>query len=269
MNIIMSLWSKPCIGGKAHGYSSIENMINSIILSANVIKKNYHEVHFYTDKKGYEWIEPHLHQLPFTKIEVCLDEINWLEDVYWSLGKLYVYSLQKEPFIHIDNDVFVWDGFSKEVLKKDFLFQEIEGFNDGIWDFYNKGLKVYGMAIPKEIKVLDAAFNCGVFGCLTEQALIIMSKYYDVGYKFVKKTKIIPDIEKEAISERELASVIIEQVFIYSLVKLEELSYDTLFDHQNGTYRYKIKYTHQIGPTKRNKIVEDKIRERIHFKNWN
>ncbi len=263
----MSLWSKPCINGKAHGFSSIQSMIESIILSANVIKKNHKEIHFYTDNKGYEWIKPYLSDLPFTKIEVCLDEINWLDDLYWSLGKMYVYSLQKEPFIHIDNDVFVWNGFNDELTKKDFLFQEIEKFNGGVWNFYDRGLKIYGIAIPKEIQVLDAAFNCGIFGCFTNDALAIIKKYYDIGYKFVKKTNIIPDIEKESISERALASVIIEQVFIYSLVISNNLTYETLLNHD--TNEYKIKYTHQIAATKRNKIVEDKIRERIHFKNWN
>ena len=50
MNIIMSLWTKPCTDGKAHGYTTVENMIDSLILSANVAKKHYPEIHFYTDK---------------------------------------------------------------------------------------------------------------------------------------------------------------------------------------------------------------------------
>lgn len=263
----MSLWTKPCVDGKAHGYSSMKAMAESIVLSANVIKKHYTEIHFYTDKKGYELITPYLDQLPFTKIEVCMDDINWLDDNYWSLGKMYVYSLQKEPFIHIDNDVFIWEKFTDELLSGDFMFQEIEQFNDSIWDFYNKGLKIYGMAIPKEIEVLDSAFNCGVFGCLTQEALSIISSYYQIGYKFVKKINIIPNIQKEAISERALASVIIEQVFIYSLVIKNKLKFNLLFNAE--TNKYKIKYTHQIGSTKRNKVVEQKIRERILFKNWN
>ena len=266
MNIIMSLWTKPCTGGKAHGYSTVENMINSIILSANVVRQHYENIIFYTDNLGYQWIEPHLDKLPFKKIEVVMDDINWLEDMYWSLGKMYIYSLQKEPFIHIDNDVFIWEKFTPELLSGDFLFQEIENFHNSIWDFYNKGLKIYGLAIPKEIEVLGAAFNCGVFGCLTPSALDIIQEYYNIGYKFVKKTKVIPDIEKEAISERALASVIIEQVFIYSLVISKNKTFNTI--RYDDHYGYKIKYTHQIGSTKRNEIVEQKIRERIHFNHW-
>lgn len=265
MNILMSLWTKPCTNGKAHGYSTVENMVNSIILSSNVIKKKYDNIIFYTDKLGYEWIEPFLDQLPFSKIEVVMDEINWLDDNYWSLGKMYVYSLQKEPFLHIDNDVFIWEKFTDEMLSKDFLFQEIEKFGDKLFNFYDKGLKIYGLAIPKEIEVLNAAFNCGIFGCLTQEGLKIIQDYYDIGYKFVKKTKVIPNIDKEAISERALASVIIEQVFIYSLVVKNNLTYSLLSD---DNYKYKIKYTHQIASSKRNPIVEQKIRERIYFKHF-
>ena len=93
----MSLWTKPCLEGKAHGFNTIENMIDSLILSVNVAKKHYPEIHFYTDKLGYEWITPYLDQLPFTKIEICLDDLNWVPDVYWSFVKVHVYSLQKEP----------------------------------------------------------------------------------------------------------------------------------------------------------------------------
>jgi len=93
MNIIMSMWTKPCVDGKAHGFSTVENMIDSLILSVNVAKKHYPEIHFYTDKLGYEWITPYLDQLPFTKIEICLDDFNWVPDVYWSFVKVYVYTL--------------------------------------------------------------------------------------------------------------------------------------------------------------------------------
>lgn len=266
MNIIMSLWTKPCLEGKSHGYSNIECMIDSIILSANVVKKHYSEIHFYTDNQGYEWIKPHLDNLPFTKIEICLDEINWLDDTYWSLGKIYVYSLQKEPFIHIDNDVFIWEKFPDYLLEKDFLFQEVEPFNNSIWDFYNVALKIYGQAIPKEIILPNSAFNCGVFGCLTENAMKTIPTYYNIGYKFVKKTKLITNLQKEALSNRWLASVVIEQVFIYSLVtNNEELTWDIL-TNEDGSY--KLKYSHQIGATKRNKVVENKIRERVYFKNY-
>lgn len=50
--------------------------------------------------------------LAYDEVEVCFGENQFdsdskqLHDRYWSLNKLYAYSLQNEPFIHFDNDVF-------------------------------------------------------------------------------------------------------------------------------------------------------------------
>jgi hypothetical protein len=259
----MSMWTKPCIDGKSHGFSSIEKMIESTILACNVVKQHYDEVYFYTDERGYEWITPYLEQLPFTSIEVVMDNINWLSDDCWSLSKIYVYSLQKEPFIHIDNDVFIWEKFSEELVKKDFLFQEIEYINDGYF-FYLEAIEFFKNILPKEITIYDGAFNCGVFGCFTNESLELIKKYYEVAYEFVKKTKEIPSTSDGL--KRKLSSVFIEQLFIYSLIMDSNLKYEIL--RKYPLMEYKIKYTHQLSMTKRNEVVENMIRDRVYFKNW-
>ena len=267
MNIIMSLWTKPCLDNKKHGFNTIEQMIESLILSSNVVKRHYNDIHFYTDKIGYEWITPYLSQLPFTKIEVCLDEMNWLDDHFWSLVKLYVYKLQKEPFIHIDNDVFIWDKFPEKLFESDFFFQEIEFFHQAGRDFYLKGLELYKDALPKEIKVSDGAFNCGVFACVNQKALSLMERYYDYGIEFVKKTENIVNLHFEEVSKRWLASVIIEQVLIYSLVIFGDYKYDYIL-YNGFDKKHEMKYSHTIAHHKRHPVVVNMIRERVLLKNW-
>ena len=271
MNIVMSMWTKPCIGNQKHGFNSVEDMINSLIVSVNVAKKHYNEIHFYTDKVGYEWITPFLHLLPFTKIDVCLNEIDWLDAKYWSLSKLYVYQKQIEPFIHIDNDVFLWDKFPEELMTKDFFFQEIEEFSNGMFSLYSEGLKTYGKSIPKDIKVLDAAFNCGVFACVTPKAISLMGKYYDYGYQFVKNTDELQFSFIESQSGRWLATVIIEQVFIYSLVVGNpEFTWDVFLGNSpNRNVSYNFRYSHMLAHSKRNPIIANKIKERVFCKDWN
>lgn len=265
MNIIMSLWTKPCVGEKAHGYNNIQEMMESLVVSCNTAKKHYSEIHFYTDKLGREWIEPYMKYLPFTKIVVCLDEMNWLDDNYWSLCKMYVYKLQKEPFIHIDNDVFLWDSFPKELFENDFFFQEIEYFNELGRDFYTRGLDVFKDALPKDFIETDGAFNCGVFACLTEEALKLIETYYDMGFRFVENTKNLKSLDKEALSSRWLATVIIEQVIIYSLITNSNLKFDVFLhhgDYYNGyTKNYNFRYTHTLAHHKRNSKVVKRIKE--------
>jgi hypothetical protein len=269
VNLVLSLWTKPCTDGKAHGYSTIKDMISSLILSVNVAKKHYPNIHFYTDKLGYEWIKPHLHLLPFTKIEICLDDVNWVEDVYWSLCKIYVYSLQKEPFIHIDNDVFLWEPIPEKYLEGDFVFQEVEGTIEN-YHFYKDGLILYQDAVPKEIVDRGGAFNCGVFGVLTQRAINLLPKYYDLGCQFVNTAR---EIGKEGHSmERQwLASVLIEQLAIYSLVNDTEDPYKWsvfLRYDENGKKEIEFNYTHMVAASKKQKPVEKKIEERIFLRNW-
>ena len=54
-----------------------------------------------------------------------------------------------------------------------------------MFSLYSEGLKTYGKSIPKDIKVLDAAFNCGVFACVTPKAISLMDKYYDLLTKWL------------------------------------------------------------------------------------
>ncbi len=263
MNAIMSLWTKPCLNGN-HGYNSIQSMIESLVVSSNVAKKHFHNIYFYTDKIGYEWIRPYLDKLPFNKIEVCLDDLNWLDVRYWSIVKIYVYNLQKEPFIHLDYDVFLWDGIPLPLYKNDFFFQEIEYFN-GHTKHYLKGIEIYKDAIPPNIEVKNAAFNCGIFGCVTSKGLGLIKDYYETSMLFTKNALAVDNKDYYILTQdRWLVSILIEQMTIYSLIIQGNYSYDTLLYD-----KFNIKYTHTMASSKKNPLLENKIRERIMLNDWN
>jgi hypothetical protein len=258
MNIVMSLWTKPLRCGNSIGYNNVKEMMESLVVSANVAKKNYNEIHFYTDKYGEELIQPYLKYLPFTKIEVCLDELEWLNEEYWSLSKLYVYKLQKEPFIHIDNDVFLWDVIPNRFLERDMFFQEIESFEHEFFrNFYLKGIELYDKDIPKEITISDGAFNCGVFACCNEKSLELMQKYYKISKNFILKLKSYKSNTYDDGANRGLATVVLEQLFIYSLVKSNNINFD-VFLYPN---KIDFKYSHFLSHNKRNPKIVRRIRE--------
>lgn len=266
----MSLWTKPCTDGKAHGYNNVEQMLESIILSANVVAKHYKDIHFYTDKLGYEWIKPHLDDLPFTKIEVCLDDLNWVEDQYWSLVKMYVYKLQKEPFIHIDNDVYVWEPFPQELLNHDFIFQEIEWFNENSRTYYLDSLSLFEQAIPVGVEGFNAAYNCGVFGCTNNKSVELMEEYYSLGEQLVHNALNNEEIKEELKNNSHrswLGTILIEQVIIYSIIKQKGIySVGTILD--DARFR-DMKYSHTLAHYKRNRIIVNKVRERVILKDYN
>ena len=50
-----------------------------------------------------------------TEFQQTLDELNDYPIELWAIGKLYAYGLQNEPFLHVDNDTFIWSRFSNKI----------------------------------------------------------------------------------------------------------------------------------------------------------
>ncbi|MFA5299701.1 MAG: DUF6734 family protein, partial [Lutibacter sp.] len=70
-------------------------------------RRKFDDVICYTDNKE------HIKELgfPFTKI-IEFDYSNF-DPRWWNFPKMFTYYLQKKPFLHIDFDVFLEEGFSK------------------------------------------------------------------------------------------------------------------------------------------------------------
>ena len=133
MKIVHSFWSKPCTV-KGHnqfdgGWLHKQYNYMSWALSCLQFRKYYDKVELVTDKKGKEIFIDQL-KLPYTKVEVVLDDLNDYHPQLWALGKIYCYEMQNEPFIHADGDVFVWERFDKTFEEAPLVAQHLEvGFN--------------------------------------------------------------------------------------------------------------------------------------------
>jgi hypothetical protein len=83
----------------------------SMALSHLLLKKQHLPTRLNTNLVGLD-IVVNLLGLEYDEVDTCLEksrldaETSWLFDKYWSLHKLYTYSLAEEPFIHFDNDVY-------------------------------------------------------------------------------------------------------------------------------------------------------------------
>ena len=107
MKIVQSFWS----GSQkeftnSYGWFSYKYNWMSWILSCHQLAKHHKEVELYTDQFGYDILIKKL-QLPYTKVHVVLDELNHYNKDLWAIAKIKTFQLQKEPFLHVDGDVFV------------------------------------------------------------------------------------------------------------------------------------------------------------------
>jgi len=127
MKVVQTFWSgsRTSITKDSFGWHQPEYHLQSWALSCQLLKRLYPEVELYTDKTGYDLLIKQL-KLPYTNVHVVLDDLNAYSNSVWALSKIYTYSLQNTPFIHVDGDVFLRKEFSKELTASGLIVQNRE-----------------------------------------------------------------------------------------------------------------------------------------------
>jgi hypothetical protein len=105
MNAVWSFWSKPYLEAWKSIWCSEKQHLLSWILSLQQARKFFGRTVLFTDDYGARMLVDGL-QLEFDVVSTSLNSLNGHDPKWWALGKIYTYSSQHEPFIHIDNDVF-------------------------------------------------------------------------------------------------------------------------------------------------------------------
>lgn len=59
--------------------------------------------------------------LEFAEVSTELDRLRDVDPGWWPLGKLIAYNLQDRPFVHLDNDVFLWRALPAALPRRPFL----------------------------------------------------------------------------------------------------------------------------------------------------
>lgn len=178
MNIVQSYWSKPTLASQnsnadynrfCGGWLSEKHHAISWAYSLLSLKRRHPEkkISLYTDREGYGWLIEKLH-LEYDEVHMDLDAMNGHSSVLWAMAKVYTYSLQTEPFIHVDGDVFIWQRFSDELLSGKLIAQNLEIGHPIYNDLLQEGKSKFSN-IPDFIANIDlekdiAAINAGILG---------------------------------------------------------------------------------------------------------
>lgn len=245
------------------GFKTKRDLAITLTLSVLESKKQFSSVEFYTNKLGKELVDDF--QIPFDKVHVVLDHFDGvLEPDFWAYIKIYVYSLQKEPFIHIDNDVILWDKIPQNILESDLFFQNKEYLSSH--QGYIVRLKE-AKAFPKiNYEVVKEqplwAYNCGIVGGTNLELIKIWKEIVDE-YLFSPKNK----TTWESITDKHSHNHLFEQYFISSIISIYKKSIksiETLLkdDFMKSATR-DFKMTHMWGEAKRSTIAMNKVRERL------
>ncbi|MHC0444011.1 DUF6734 family protein [Flavobacterium sp. 3-218] len=234
MKIIQSFWSQNLENPLEENYGWLSEAHNwlSWILSANQLAKFY-EVELYTDQKGYEILINQL-QLPYHKVHVVLDELNHYHKSLWAMPKIKTYSLQNEPFLHVDGDVFIWKEFSDELLSGEFIAQNLEVTTEYYAEMW-QDIFPHLVYVPAEMKDYlnnhnSYAYNMGIIGGHNYE---YFKKYASISSDFVDKNKSV----WSSINGFNF-NIFFEQVLFYNMIKESSKKVNCLFSDTPNDNNY-------------------------------
>lgn len=192
MNLLHTFWNSqkqenPLLN--AGGFLAPEIHFMSWAFSCLQLRKFYPNVELHTNQQGKEILIDCL-ELPYSKVHLSL-ETEFMENLHpnmWAYSKIHTYSLQKEPFLHVDGDVFIWKPFEEKLLQGDLIAQNIEDFI-GVYahslETIIKNADYVPNWIPKDSKSY-LSYNAGILG---GTHLDFYSTYTQIAFEFYEKNK--------------------------------------------------------------------------------
>jgi hypothetical protein len=251
------------------GFVSPEIHYMSWALSCLQLLKFYPEVELHTNTAGKEVLIDLL-GLPYTKVHLSLETkfIKNLLPCMWAYCKIHTYSLQKEPFLHIDGDVFIWKPFDVSLMQSPLIVQNID-----------EDLQVYANCLdilekeayykPDWMLLPESpirAYNAGIIG---GGDIAFFKEYTDLAFEFYDKNKTQFDAMQKY---NKHIHIIPEQYLPYILSKNGKLKAsvqnEKIVNRGNNEFSHFFEidkipfdesYMHVLGNTKKSKMHNDFI----------
>lgn len=263
MNCVMTYHNPDGIKNNS-GFRSFRDMLYSTALACIVAKDHFNQVIMYTTTNWYKLFRDL--GIPFDGIDTRLDLLKF-DKYFWAYSKLVTYSSQTESFIHIDNDVFMWDGLPKHCKGKRYIFQSKEPFVNPAYHYYKPLREIFDEApIKPNIHRINEkkgwVYNCGICGGtdvdLFKEHIKLSREYVfapENHYLFYHKYK-------DMLIHQNLMH---EQYFLGSLIDKYKLhkKVGVLSNDVDGINTTNFRYTHLWGTSKKDGGVPEKVQRRL------
>lgn len=229
MNLIQSYFNKNITIDNinyAGGYlSPVINWL-SMAYSCLLLKRYNPEDHliFYGNETMVHLFE-NLFKLPYDEYRIveCKGDYS---DWFYCWPKIITYEAQKDPFIHIDNDIFMWDHLPRELKDAPLVAQHLERDSKFYMDVYNQIAK-------DQIKISDYIKTCydGNFissynaGLLGGNDLSFFQEYLSEIKAFVNNNA----SQISSSDRRFLYNVVFEQWLFYGMTKKHNKTVKTFY----------------------------------------
>lgn len=236
MKIIQTLYANNNLTpiSNSFGWLRPEYHLMSWALSCLQIKKFHKEVHLYANTSGAELLTKQL-KLPYDSVNISHDNLVLQNENLWALPKIFTYSLQKEPFLHIDGDVFLFEALPKNLLEQDLIAQNIEEatkFYQTTQSELMSNFEYFPDCVRKDFysKKPINAVNAGILG---GQNIRFFQEYTDLAFSYINNnTDYLSKINVNKFN------VFFEQHLFYSLAVQEKIPISILFNEKINDNEY-------------------------------
>lgn len=241
-------------------------------LSCLKLQEYHNEVSLYADSTVAKLFIETL-KLPYSSLICELDSLNSYHPQLWALPKIYAYSKQDKPFLHVDGDVFIWSRFDELLMQSGLIAQNKEistDYYEGVMSYLETNLSYFPPEIVRErgVKNTIYAYNAGIMGGYDIE---FFQYYTNKAFEFVNRNA-------SHFSSINVSSfnIFFEQYLFYCLAKQGNKQVNLLFDEVVGDNRYKglsdftevpysKQYLHLLGNYKLNQQVCDQLASQLRF----
>lgn len=240
------------------GWAAPEYHLMGWALSCLQLKKIYGKIDMYCNSEAAYLLKNEL-ALPYRNYHITHDDLDIANEHLWALPKIHTYSLQDEPFLHFDGDVFLFEKLPSSILNADLVSQNIEEATDYYLQTQVELLKHF-RHFPKCVEadfksvIPIKAVNAGILG---GRNIEFIKEYTCLAFDYINSNK-----EYFPLINIERFNVFFEQHLFYSLAKQKGFSIEVLFKETISDNQYrnlgdfhevpcKINYLHLLGQYKK------------------
>lgn len=269
MKTIQTLWCGDReLKYSAFWWNNAEYNLMSWALSCMSIKEQSEKITLYADSQGARVLADKL-KLPYDEVIVNLDDFHCLS-CHWALAKVKTYSLQTEPFIHIDGDIFLPRPLSEEVLKGRIIAQNKEQCTEYYGGMIKRFLSIENLKLsPLFEQALRGnnipSYNLGFCGGRDTE---FFGRFCEEVFRFFKDN----DFNGDRFRFSDIsANVIFEQIFFSVMARHEGIDISTVYPEtirDNGytrndfcdlTHYEQKQFIHILGGHKRTQEICDMV----------
>jgi hypothetical protein len=280
MRAVWSFWSAPYHGHYHRFWHNEKHHLLSWVLSVGLASQHYPDTWLFTDSQGASILVDAL-ELPFRHVDLRFDELlpASCDNEWWVLGKLTTYAAQTRPFLHLDNDVFLWNPLPAAVTDAPIFAQNPEVFYFEDQSLYRlepflKGIEQFSGWLPREwLWYVEQrghrALCCGVFG----------GRQPDFIRDYANRAiEVICNPSNQAVWPTLGArdNILVEQYFLAACLEYQQQNQPSFHTGLEAAYLFpssaeafdpecaaRLGYTHLIGNAKNDRYIADSLERRV------